>query len=178
MYAASIRTGLGAYLELTQFPGQKFQGKVVRTAEAIDLSSRTLLTEIDVPNHEARLLPGGYAQVHVGVNVTGARMQVPINALLFRAEGMRAVVIDTNHKAHLRPLSIGRDYGTTLEVLQGLNAGDWIVINPADSLDEGQQVNVKELPQTAAPAKPVGPLPSPNGAAKPAGSALPGAQKP
>ena len=166
VYASSIRTGLGAYLELTQFPGQKFDGKVVRTAEAIDLSSRTLLTEVDVSNHRGQLLPGGFAQVHLAVNVTGARMQVPINALLFRAEGMRAVVIDSSHKAHLQPLSIGRDYGTTLEVLQGLNAGDWIVINPADSIEEGQQVNVKELPQAAKPAGPVPAASSPAGAQK------------
>jgi RND family efflux transporter MFP subunit len=175
VYAASIRTGLGAYLELTQFPGQKFQGKVVRTAEAIDLGSRTLLTEVDVPNHEGQLLPGGYAQVHLAVNVTGQRMQVPVNALLFRSEGMRAVVVGANHKAHLQPLSIGRDYGTTLEVLQGLSAGDWIVINPADSLEEGQQVNVKELPQ---PAKPGAPATASNGAAKPAGNTPAGAAKP
>ena len=181
VYAASIRTGLGAYLELTQFPGQKFQGKVVRTSEAIDLGSRTLNTEVDVPNHAGQLLPGGYAQVHLAVNVTGLRMQVPVNALLFRAEGMRAVTIDPNHKTHLQPLSIGRDYGTTLEVLQGLKASDWIVINPADSLEEGQQVNVKELPQTAAPAKPGAPAgtpaPTQSTAPKPTGAAPQGASK-
>jgi hypothetical protein len=86
--------------------------------------------------------------------VTGTRLEVPVNALLFRAEGLRAVVIDDNHKTHLQPLMIGRDYGTTLEVLQGLKATDWIVINPADSLDEGVQVNVKQIkqPPAAAPA--------------------------
>lgn len=150
--AASIRAGLGAYLDLTQYPGQKFQGKVVRTAEAIDTVTRTLLTEIDVPNHNGALLPGGYAQVHLEVKVTGARLQVPVNALLFRAEGLRAVVVDSNHKIHLKPLSIGRDYGTALEVLQGLEQNDWIVINPADSLEEGQEVRVKEAALNAAPA--------------------------
>jgi hypothetical protein len=69
--------------------------------------------------------------------------------LLFRAEGLRAVTIDANHKTHLQPIAIGRDYGTSLEVLQGLKADDWIVVNPADSLDEGVQVNVKQLPQPA-----------------------------
>jgi RND family efflux transporter MFP subunit len=147
VYASAIRPGLGAFLELTQFPSQKFQGKVVRTADAIDLASRTLNTEVDVPNRAAQLLPGGYAQVHLLVKVTGARLQVPVNALLFRSEGLRAVVIDADHKTHLRPLTIGRDYGTTLEVLQGLNADDWIVLNPADSLEEGIQVNVKRVPQ-------------------------------
>jgi RND family efflux transporter MFP subunit len=148
VYASAIRPGLGAFLELTQFPSDKFQGKVVRTADAIDLASRTLNTEVDVPNRAAQLLPGGYAQVHLLVKVTGARLQVPVNALLFRSEGLRAVVIDADHKTHLRPLTIGRDYGTTLEVLQGLNADDWIVLNPADSLEDGIKVNVKQIAQT------------------------------
>src|SRR6202162_2388040 len=143
-YAPSIRAGLGAYLELTQYPGQNFQGKVVRTAESIDPGTRTLLTEVDVPNHTGALLPGGYAQAHLQVKVTGARLAVPVNALLFRSEGLRAVVVDANHKTHLKALTIGRDYGTTLEVLQGLDANDWIVLNPANSLDEGQEVHVKE----------------------------------
>ena len=143
--APSIRPGLPAHLELTQFPGRKFQGKVVRTAEAIDPTSRTLLTEVDVPNKTGELLPGGYAQVHLDVQVASARLQVPVNALLFRSEGLRAVVVDADHKLHLQPLTIGRDYGVALEVLQGLQGSDWIVVNPADSLEEGQQVNVKEV---------------------------------
>src|SRR5213594_2776178 len=153
-YAASIRPGLGAYLELTQYPGQNFQGRVVRTAESIDPGTRTLLTEVDVPNHNGALLPGGYAQAHLQVKVTGARLAVPVNALLFRSEGLRAVVVDGNHKTHLKPLTIGRDYGTSLEVLQGLDASDWIVLNPADSLDEGQEVRVKEIALNGAPNQP------------------------
>lgn len=152
-YASSIRAGIGAYLELTQFPGQKFQGQVVRTAKAIDLSTRTLLTEVDVPNKTAQLLPGGYAQVHLQVKVAAQRLQVPVNALLFRSEGLRAVVIDTNHRTRLQPLTIGRDYGTSLEVLNGLKPDDWIVLNPPDSLEDGEQVHVKEVnnPLTPAP---------------------------
>jgi RND family efflux transporter MFP subunit len=144
-YAPSIRAGLGAYLELAQYPSQKFQGHVARTAESIDTATRTLLTEVDVPNHNGALLPGGYAQTHLQVKVTGARLTVPVNALLFRSEGLRAVTVDANHRMHLRPLTIGRDYGTTLEVLQGIEAGDWIVLNPADSLDDGAEVHVKEV---------------------------------
>jgi RND family efflux transporter MFP subunit len=178
MYAATVRAGLGAFLELTQYPAEKFQGKVVRTADAIDLTSRTLLTEVDVPNHAGQLLPGGYAQVHLQVKVAAARLQVPVNALLFRSEGLRAVVIDTDHKAHLRPLIIGRDYGTSLEVLQGLNASDWIVLNPADSLDDGIQVHVKELSQTSKPSGPAqqSPFGSPprQTVTSPGGSAPPG----
>jgi len=165
-YAPSIHAGLSAYLELTQYPGQKFQGKVVRTAEAIDPGTRTLLTEVDVPNHDGALLPGGYAQAHLQVKVTGARLVVPVNALLFRSEGLRAVAVDANHRTHLKQLTIGRDYGTTLEVLQGLDASDWIVLNPADSLEEGQEVRVKEIAMTAAP-----------GQARPAPGAAPGTRK-
>jgi len=152
--APSIHPGLGAYLELTQYPGQKFQGKVVRTANAIDLSTRTLLTEVDVPNASGQLLPGGYAQMHLGVKIKGQRLQVPVNALLFRSEGLRAVVVDPNHHVHLQTLTVGRDYGVTLEVLNGLQPGDWIVLNPADSLIDGQEVHVKEVhnPMVAPPA--------------------------
>lgn len=172
-FAPSIRAGIGAYLELTQYPGRRFEGKVVRTSEAIDTGTRTLLTEVDVPNHNSALLPGGYAQVHLQVKVTGARLAVPVNALLFRAEGLRAVVVDSNHRAHLKPLTIGRDYGTTLEVLQGLEANDWMVLNPADSLDDGQEVRVKEI--TAKP--PAGPAGAP-GSSNPNPQAAPAAKKP
>jgi RND family efflux transporter MFP subunit len=148
-YASAVHAGLSAYLELTQYPGQRFEGKVVRTAEAIDLASRTQNSEVDIPNHTGQLLPGGYAQVHLMVKVNGQRLTVPVNALLFRAEGLRAVVIDEQHKTHLQPISIGRDYGTTLEVLQGLSATDWIVLNPPDSLEENVTVNVKQPPAAA-----------------------------
>lgn len=165
-YAPSIHRGLGAYLELTQFPGQKFQGQVVRTAEAIDLATRTLLTEVDVPNKSGLLLPGGYAQVHLEIKIQGQRMQVPVNALLFRSEGLRAAVIDANHRVHLQELQVGRDYGTSLEVLNGLKAGDWIVLNPPDSIESGEEVHVKEI------GNPLQPAPA---AGKPGGTAPAGA---
>jgi hypothetical protein len=125
--------------------------------------------------------------------VSGQRLQVPVNALLFRSEGLRAVVIDENHKTHLQPLTIGRDYGTALEVLQGLSSNDWIVLNPPDSLEEGVQVNVKETPSSAPS---VGGIPgaqdngaqgsTPQGSARPSvngdpgsnGTAAPGGTKP
>ena len=171
-YAPSIHPGIGAYLELTQFPGQKFQGKVARSANAINLSTRTLLTEVDVPNASGQLLPGGYAQVHLGVKVKGERLQVPVNALLFRSEGLRAVVVDANHHAHLQTLTIGRDYGVTLEVLNGLKADDWIVLNPPDSLNDGEEVQVKEVANPMAPAAPAQSAP-----AKPSGNAAPTGKK-
>jgi RND family efflux transporter MFP subunit len=165
IYANTIHAGLGAYLEVTQHPGKKIEGKVARTAEAIDLATRTLNTEVDVPNRDGALLPGGYAQVHLEVKVAGSRLQVPVNALLFRSEGLRAVVVDANHKIHLTQITVGRDYGTSLEVLQGLDPKDWIVVNPEDSLEEGQEVRVKEIAMNAAgpaPAKPQAPPPGSN----------------
>jgi RND family efflux transporter MFP subunit len=175
-YAPSIHPGIGAYLELTQYPGEQFRGKVVRTSNSIDHSTRTLLTEVDVPNPTGQLLPGGYAQVHLEVKVKGYRLQVPVNSLLFRSEGLRAVVVDSNHKARLQMLTIGRDYGVTLEVMNGLKADDWIVLNPPDSLNDGQEVHVKEVPNPIAPAAAAA---SPKSAAQaPSHSSAPVGKKP
>jgi membrane fusion protein, multidrug efflux system len=143
MNAPSIRRGMSAYIELREYPGQKFAGQVVRTADAIDPATRTLLTEIDVPNKKGQLLPGAYAQVRFAVPVTTTRISVPVNALLFRAEGPRVAVVGPDNKVHLRAVIIGRDFGTRVEILGGLDANDQIVVNPADSLEDGQPVNVK-----------------------------------
>jgi RND family efflux transporter MFP subunit len=153
-FAPSIHRGLGAYLELAQYPGRRFSGQVARTAESIDLATRTLLTEVDVPNKSGLLLPGGFAQVHLEIYVKGDRLLVPVNALLFRSEGLRAVVVDANHQVRLQALTIGRDFGTSLQVLTGLKPDDWIVLNPPDSIEDGQKVHVKEVnnPLTPAPA--------------------------
>ena len=168
-YSSHIRPGLGAYLELTQYPGRKFEGKVVRTAEAIDPAARTLLTEVDVPNKSGELLPGGYAQVVLQVKTPGERVLVPVNSLLFRSEGLRAVIVGSDDRAHLQPLVIGRDFGTTLEVLSGLKRDQWIVLNPPDSLEDGQRVHAKQVANPTAPApasaSPDGPIKSANSSA-------------
>jgi len=142
LYASAVQPGLTATIELPAYPNQRFTGKVARTAESIDPATRTLRTEIDVPNRDGKLFPGSYAQVHFGVKVTTPRMSVPVNALLFRAEGPRAAVVGSDGKIHLKPVTIGQDYGTEVEVLNGLDASDAIVLNPSDSLEEGQPVNV------------------------------------
>jgi len=144
--APAIRRGLAAHLVLTEYPGRRFQGEVVRTADAIDPGTRTLLTEVDVANREGTLMPGAYAEVHLQLQAGAARFQVPVNALLFRSEGLRAAVVDATHRVQLRALTIGRDYGTSLEVLAGLSAGESIVLNPPDSLEEGQVVHAKPVP--------------------------------
>jgi len=144
IYAPSVRPGVHAFIEIPSLSGQKFSGSVVRNSDAIDTTTRTLLTEIDVPNPKSELLPGAYAQVHFDLKISAVRLSVPVNALMFRAEGTRAAVVDANGKVHLQPVTIGRDYGTTVEILAGLQATDSIVLNPSDSLEEGEQVSVKQ----------------------------------
>ena len=141
IYAASVRPDVAAEIELTSLPGQRFAAKVARTADAIDPATRTLRTEIDVPNRDGKLYPGSYAQVHFGVKTATMRLSVPVNALLFRAEGTRAAVVGADRKVHLKPVVIGRDYGTDVEVLGGLDPSDSVILNPSDSLEEGQSVH-------------------------------------
>jgi membrane fusion protein, multidrug efflux system len=143
-YAPDIKNGAKALVTLQEFPGQKFIGKVVRTAEAIDPATRTLLTEVDVPNKDGRLLPGSFGEVHFAVGYGVDKVTVPVNAMLFRAQGPQVAVIGPDNKVQLRHINIGRDYGTALEILGGISPSDQIVINPADSLEDGQQVTVAQ----------------------------------
>ncbi len=149
-YAPNIRAGIKANVTLQEFPGKKFSGTVVRTAEAIDPATRTLNTEVDVPNKDGMLLPGSFGQVHFAAGTSVPRITIPVNAMLFRAEGPSVAVVDKDGKVHLHPITIGRDYGATLEILGGLDASDQIVINPSDSLEEGQPVHVAQPKQGAA----------------------------
>ena len=111
---------------------------MVRTADVIDPATRTLLTEVDLPNPDGHLMPGSYAQVHFAVPVQTVRMSVPVNALLFRAEGPRIAVVGPDNKIHLKSIIIGRDFGTKIEILTGLEANDQMVVNPADSSRKGR----------------------------------------
>jgi RND family efflux transporter MFP subunit len=143
-YAPFIKVGAKTAVTLQEFPGQKFCGTVARTAEAIDPTTRTLLTEVDVPNKDGRLLPGSFGEVHFAVGNGVNKVTVPVNAMLFRTEGAQVAVIGPDSKVQLRPINIGRDYGATLEVLGGVSPTDQVVINPPDSLEDGQQVNVAQ----------------------------------
>jgi RND family efflux transporter MFP subunit len=141
-YGPSIQEGMRACLTLSEIPGRTFCGRVARTANAIDPATRTLLTEVDVPNPSGVLLPGAYAQVHFDAKLSGKRLTLPINALLFRPEGTMAAVVGPDHHLILKKITIGRDLGNTVEVLQGIEPEDSVVINPPDSLEQGQQVNI------------------------------------
>src|SRR3984957_2017509 len=146
-YAPNIKVGEQTAVTLQEFPGQKFVGQVARTAQAIDPSTRTLLTEVDVPNKDGRLLPGSFGEIHFAVGTNVNKVTVPVNAMLFRSEGARVAVVAPNNRIELRPINIGRDYGTTLEILGGVSTADRVVINPPDSLEDGQPVNVAQPAQ-------------------------------
>ena len=142
VYAPAARPGAPAVLTLDEYPGETFHGKLVRTSDSIDTSSRTLLVEIDVDNPAGRLLPGAYVFVRLKLPVKGRSVTVPSNTLLFRREGLE-VGIFRNGKADLVPVKIGRDYGSTVEIVSGLQASDAVILDPADSLITGTPVQVK-----------------------------------
>jgi membrane fusion protein, multidrug efflux system len=143
-YAPAMKVGLKAAVTLQEFPGQKFAGTIARTADAIDPATRTLNTEVDVPNKDGKLLPGSFGQVHFATGTSVPRITIPVNAMLFRAEGPRVALVDKDGKVTLRPITIGRDFGATLEILGGIDANDQVIINPSDSLEEGQKVHVAQ----------------------------------
>ena len=141
-FGPSMHVGTKACLSLSEMMGRAFCGSVVRTANAIDPATRTLLTEVDVPNPAGALLPGAYAQVHFDVHLSGHNLSLPINSLLFRPEGTMAAVVGSDSHLLLKPVIIGRDFGNAVEVLDGIDPSDQIVINPPDSLQQGEEVKV------------------------------------
>jgi RND family efflux transporter MFP subunit len=141
MYSQATMPGVQAYLTLDEFPGRKFFGKVVRNANSIDQSSRTLLVEVDVNNPTGELLPGSYVSVHLKLPSKIPAVTVPSNALLFRAEGLRVVRV-TDGKAELVPVIMGRDFGDSVELVAGIQHDDEIVVNPSDSIVNGQKVEI------------------------------------
>jgi multidrug efflux pump subunit AcrA (membrane-fusion protein) len=148
-YAPFIKVGGKTTVTLQEFPGQKFSATIARTAEAIDPTTRTLLTEVDVPNKNGRLLPGSFGEVHFAVGANVDKVTVPVNAMLFRSEGPRLAVVGPDKKVQLRAITIGKDYGATLEILVGVSPQEQIIINPSDSLEDGQEVNVAAAPTGA-----------------------------
>ncbi|MBV8213106.1 MAG: efflux RND transporter periplasmic adaptor subunit [Verrucomicrobia bacterium] len=141
--AQDVAVGASAELRFNEFPGREFTGKVVRTAGAIDPNSRTLLTEVDVPNESGELFPGAYTQVRLVTGSNNRSVLVPANTLLFRSEGAAVGVVDQNNVVELKKIKIGRDLGNQLEVTQGVGPDDRIIINPPDSLAAGQKVKVR-----------------------------------
>lgn len=140
--AASIKAGVKANLRFDTFPGTQFPAEVVATAGAIDPTTRTLLTQLEIPNTDEKLFPGAYTTVHFELQSSLQSLLVPENVLLFRSEGPAVGVVSPEGKVSIRNIKIDRDLGDTLQV-QGLSEGDQIIVNPSDSLADGDAVQVR-----------------------------------
>ena len=150
IYSRAARTGASTTLTLDEFPGRVFHGTLVRNANAIDLASRTLLVEVDVDNPSGELLPGAYAFVHFKLDKQVPSVVVPANTLLFRAQGLQVAVV-RDGQAQLVPVTIGRDYGTTVEIMTGIKPGDQVIVAPSDSLISGTRVRIARAPTGSRP---------------------------
>lgn len=147
VYETAIKSGETVTLTLDAFPGEKFTGIVVRDSNSIDLTSRTLRVEVDVDNPTGRLLPGAYAFVHLKLPSAASAVVVPTNTLLFRAEGLRVAVV-RDGQSKLVPVTIGHDYGSSVEALAGLTAADSVILDPSDSIMDGSPVKIAEAAKT------------------------------
>ena len=141
----AAQNGAKAPLTLDEFPGETFRGTIVRNSDAIDLNSRTLNVEVDIDNRDGRIKPGAYVFVHLKLpdnsKKASSSLIIPANTLLFRSEGLRVGVVRGN-QAELAPITIGRDYGSTVEVINGLKPTDQVIVNPSDSLTTGTPVRI------------------------------------
>lgn len=140
MYTTNLKRGSKIDISFPEYPGRTFQGTLVRTADAIDPASRTLLVEVDLDNRKGELLPGALAQVHFKAPAMQTFI-VPVSAIIFRRQGTQVGVVGADNVAHLAPVTIGQDDGTTVQIVSGLKAGDHVIQDPPDSLIEGEKVS-------------------------------------
>ncbi len=145
-YAAQIRAGVSASLEFTDHPGRHYSATVASTAHALDAVSRTLQVELQIDNSSGELLPGSYVQVTFSLPPSAATLRVPVNAVIFRGKAPQVATVDDAHRVRLRDIAAGRDFGTEIEVLAGIGANDTLILNPPDSIEDGQQVRVQPAP--------------------------------
>jgi len=145
--ADSIHAGQQAQLTVSNLPGRRFTGTVARTANSLDPNSRTMLVEVQVPNSEGVLLPGMYAEVDFSSARTDPPLLIPSDALIVRAEGTEVALVRPDHTVHFQKIKVGRDYGASLEVVSGLEAGNSLITNPSDTVREGAQVEPVRLHQ-------------------------------
>jgi RND family efflux transporter MFP subunit len=141
-HASSVRPGQSAILTVSNLPGRQFKGTVVRSASALDPTSRTMLVEVEVPNRGNALLPGMYAEVDLNSAHKVAPVVIPSDALIVRADGAQVAVVRPDNTVHLQKIEVGRDYGDRLEVSSGLQQGEKIITNAGDAAREGLKVEV------------------------------------
>lgn len=152
IYSRETIPGMEVELTLVEFPGKRFTGKLARTAQAIDPVTRTLLAEVEVENPTDELLPGAYAQVRLKLKAEKPALILPINAVLFRSEGVQVGVVGPDQKVLLKKVALGRDLGTEIEIVSGLEAADQVILNPSDSLLPGTVVKGVRQPEASKPA--------------------------
>jgi RND family efflux transporter MFP subunit len=157
-YSPQTRPGLTAELKLAEFPGRMFTGKLVRTADAINYTTRTLLVEVDVNNPSGQLLSGAYAEVHFKVPGQVSTYILPVDTLLFRKEGLNVVVVEDG-KAKLAAVAPGRDFGDSIEIVSGLHGDESVIMSPPDSIVTGETVQIAAPQATAAPTPAAGAKP-------------------
>ncbi len=145
-YSRSAVPGMTAELTLAEFPDRRFRGNVVRNSQSIDAATRTLLVEVDVDNANGQLLPGAFTEVHLKLAGGARPLILPVNALLFRSEGLQVAVVRNGQTAELVPVKMGRDFGTEVEILAGITEKDAVILNPPDSLTSGTTVHVAATP--------------------------------
>jgi RND family efflux transporter MFP subunit len=151
-YAGSIHRGQSAGLVFADRPGKRYTATVANTANALEATSRTLQVELQIDNTSGELLPGSYGQVYFDVAGDDNTLRIPVNAVLFRTAGLQVATLDREHRVHLKTITQGRDFGTEVEVLSGVDPGDTLVVNPPDSITDGMQVRI--APPQAPAAKP------------------------
>jgi RND family efflux transporter MFP subunit len=149
IYSQAAKPGLTADLTLAEFPGHRFQGKLVRTANAIDPTSRTLLVEIAVDNPTGQLFTGSYAEVHFKLPTPATSLILPVNTLLFRSEGLRVATVGPGQHVELKQITLGHDFGSEVEVVAGLNGTENVIVNPPDSVVDGETVRIAVASQGA-----------------------------
>jgi RND family efflux transporter MFP subunit len=151
-FARFAKSGVQADLTLNELPGRKYPAHVTNTAGAIDPTSRTLLTELEVPNETEELLPGAYAQINLKLEGDRGLVTIPSNSLLFRSEGASVGVVHPDGKVEIRKIVINRDLGSKLQISQGLSESDQVILNPSDGLADGMAVTVATPKPTEKPA--------------------------
>ncbi|MBJ9589326.1 efflux RND transporter periplasmic adaptor subunit [Burkholderia seminalis] len=149
--AVGVSTGTPVYLTTPQFPGRRIAAQVARSAGAIDPVTRTLRVEIDVDNRDGTLMPGAYAQAHLVVPSAAPALDLPVSALLFRANGVTVATVGANGRTALKTVQIGRDFGTRVEIVAGLAATDRVIDNPGDAITAGEAVTIVSTAHDAAP---------------------------
>jgi RND family efflux transporter MFP subunit len=152
VYSQTMKHGMKVGITFPEYPGKSFEGTLVRTAEAIDPVSRTLLVELDVDNRSGQLMPGSQAEVHFKTSAASSTYIVPASALIFRREGIQLSIVTSSGAgtvAHLIPVLIGEDDGATVEIVSGLNPSDRVIQDPPDSLIDGEKVTLESTQSSA-----------------------------